>query len=654
MSEIRRHVVLRMADGIQLAATLYVPAHGRPVPALLEALPYRKDDILHRDEYERLRDEFDFAVCRVDLRGTGSSEGIATDEYPESELADLTEVIEWLAAQSWCNGAVGMFGWSYSGFNALLVAAEQPPALKAIVPVYSSDDRYTDDVHYMGGSLRLLDLVDYPLYMVAKNTLPPVPDLVGAGWRQAWRDRLDKTEPWLLQWLVNQRRDPYWQLGSLRPHYDRVRCPTMLVGGWADGYRNNSFRTIRELAAAGTPYRLLLGPWSHMGADRSLPGPWLDFTAEMARWFDRWLRADDNGIDPEPPVTIFMRRSTRPEPDLAELNGEWISEDDLGLNRVRPHRLVLGTDVVEYVVLPAVGTAAWNSCAGSLPWGQPTDQRYDDAASLCSDWSAAADELADARTDDGELALLGCAVLRLRIAADRPTASVSAKLNDVFPDGTSALITRGFLNLTHRHGHDGAPAPLVPAEFVDVEIELEATAWTLDPGHTLRLSIAGTDWPNTVAPPRPVILTIDRAASTIELPVLHGSSPHPAPRLPHVRPNELADGAGIAWRIERDVLARTTSCVVDHGSTWMSPAGRPVSDHYAGRVTIDERDWSQSVDATARFEVDLGEAQVAAESRLTMRITDTTLQVEIVARTFDGEQMFSDQIWQRDIPRDLA
>jgi hypothetical protein len=90
---------------------------------------------------------------------------VATDEYPASEQADLCQVIAWLAAQPWSTGAVGMYGTSYSGFNSLQVAAERPPALKAVVAIYASDDRYTDDVHYTGGALKLLDLVDYPLYM---------------------------------------------------------------------------------------------------------------------------------------------------------------------------------------------------------------------------------------------------------------------------------------------------------------------------------------------------------------------------------------------------------------------------------------------------------------------------------------------------------
>ena len=175
-----RHVWIPMADGVRLAASLHLPDTADPCPVLLEALPYRKGDVTAGDrEYQRLTGEHGDAVAGVDLRGTDSSEGVAADEYPPQEQADLRQVIDRLAAQPWSTGAVGTYGTSYSGFNSLQVAAERPPALKAIVAIYASDDRYTDDVHYVGGALRLLDLVDYPLYMVALNALPPAPDQRG-------------------------------------------------------------------------------------------------------------------------------------------------------------------------------------------------------------------------------------------------------------------------------------------------------------------------------------------------------------------------------------------------------------------------------------------------------------------------------------------
>src|SRR3954465_15958347 len=190
-----------MPDGIRLAATLYLPDPGDgPQPCLLEALPYRKDDLTssYDETYRHMRDEFGFAVCRLDLRGTGSSQGDATDEYPETEQQDLVEVIAWLAEQPWCNGNVGMFGTSYSGFNSLQIACERPPALKAVCAIYATDDRWTDDVHWRGGALRLVDLVDYDHYMTPMCVLPPVPAVWGDSWRDEWARRLAAHEPWVL------------------------------------------------------------------------------------------------------------------------------------------------------------------------------------------------------------------------------------------------------------------------------------------------------------------------------------------------------------------------------------------------------------------------------------------------------------------------
>lgn len=634
------HVAVTMSDGARLATTLYLPDTSEPVPCLLEALPYRKDDLTatYRPEYVRLRDEHAFAVARVDVRGTGSSDGLAVDEYPAQEQQDLREVIAWLAAQPWCSGAVGMFGTSYSGFNSLHLAATQPPALGAVVAIYSSDDRYTDDVHYMGGALRLLDVVDYPTYMVAMNALPPVPTLSGPTWVDAWRTRVDELEPWLLRWVEEQHDSAYWRQGSVRPAYDRIRCPTMLVGGWADGYRNNTFRTVSALRANGTPHRLLLGPWSHMSPATSLPGPHLDLVPVMARWFDRWLRGDDsNGYDDEPALTWFAQRPTRPAPDRLLVEGEWRSAASWPPAGAALDERSLGVGVVSYEVLADVGTSAWNSCAGVLPWGQPTDQRYDDAASLTWEWPA-----------DG-LSLLGHPVLRLRVSSSEPVAFVSAKLCDVFPDGTSSLVCRGLLNLTHRSS-SGDPVPMSAGEWADVELEMEAMSFDAAPGHVLRLSVAGADWPNTVAPPRPLTLRVDRSASSLRLPMAGASTP--ASGIPLVDPPST-EPSDVVWRVSRDVLRRRTECVDEHSSEY-DVEGGSVSERYSGRVSVHLPSFAQRAEATADFTVRWPEATVRARSEVVLDADAEAFALEIRLSTWRDEQPFVSRSWARRIPRALG
>jgi len=633
-----------MRDGVRLAADLYRPEGDGPFAVLLEALPYRKDDLTagYRPEYRRLASEGGFVVCRVDLRGTGSSDGDATDEYPEAEQQDLAEVIAWLAAQPWSNGRVGMFGTSYSGFNSIQMACEQPPALHAICAIYATDDRYTDDVHYMGGALRAIDLVDYCHYMTPMSALPPVPAVYGDGWREAWARRVERMEPWLLTWLREQRDGPYWRHGSLRPDYGRIRCATLLVGGWADGYRNNSFRTFAALQA---PKALLMGPWSHMSTERSLPGPHIDLVPEMIRWFGHWLRDEDNGVDTQAPIRLFVRHATRPEPDLAEHAGRWRAEPGWPVDRTETRALTVerpGEDRLE--VRPDTGTSAWISCAGRLPWGQPSDQRADDAWSLTYDW-----------TVDEPLEVVGHPNVTVRIRASAPVALLSAKLEDVFPDGTSALVTRGLLNLTHRASSTD-PTPMPVDEPVDITLELEAAAYAFSPGHRIRLALAGTDWPNTWPPPTPVALTVDRASLRLDLPILTGPSPLPEPRFAPP-PTEDADGGDEplpVWRLEHDVLARTTTAVVDHGATYRGPHGVTITDAYQGQVTVPLRDPGRTTaSARCRFELAWTDVTCAVEADLRIDGHPDRFDVAIdLDATMDGEP-FGSRTWRESIPRDL-
>ena len=644
-----RRAWITTTDGTRLAARLWLPDE-RPAAAVLEALPYRMDDLTasYASEYERLCEEGGFAVCRLDIRGTGSSGGLATDEYTAEELADLCEVIAWLAAQEWSNGRVGMYGTSWSGFNSLQVACLRPPALGAIVPIYASDDRYTDDVHYMGGALKAVDLVDWELYMAACNALPPVPAVFGEGWSDEWLRRLD-VEPWLIRWLEEQFDGPYWRHGSLRPGYERIACPTMIVGGWADGYRNNTFRTFEALRC---PKRLLIGPWSHMSQATSLPGPHIDLVPELCRWFGRWLRDDPNGIEQEPPIAVFARRSTRPAPDLAEMRGEWRAESTWPPDRLR--EVVLrpeGDGMDEVHVRGDVGRTAWISCAGKLPWGQPDDQRPDDALSLVYDWEPLA----------AELDVMGHPRLLVTVTSAAPVAYLSAKLCDVFPDGTSALVTRGILNLAHRDGHD-APQPLEPGAATPVEIELEATSWIFEPGHRVRLSLAGADWPNVWPPPAGGTLLVERDSVELALPVLDGAGHEAAPALPQSTGQDAHaadtddDQPPLVWRFEQDVVARETRAITSYGWRYEGELGARVEERYDGAVGVSTEDpadaWARG---TAVYRVTWPEADVRTEARLELRSHAEAYHVviDVIAEELGGGLGTQERRFERTIPRRL-
>lgn len=605
-----------VGDGVRLAATLYLPGTDGPFATLVEALPYRQDDVTasYTTSYLRMASDGNFAVVRVDLRGTGNSGGVATDEYPDSERRDLRQVIAWIVEQPWSAGKVGMFGTSYSGFNSLHMAMEGIPELGAVAAMYATDDRYTDDVHYCGGVLRALDLIDYPLYMIAMNALPPTPAVWGEGWQEEWQRRIDSSEPWLLEWLRHPRPDETWRRGSVRlapgDGYQRMTCPVLLIAGWADGYRNNTFRTIEHIPE----WSLIAGPWSHSDPATARPGPNIDCDLELMRFFDHHLRTGTAA--PAPRGQVFIRRPTPPEPDLATHDGHWVALSNWPMDDVVPTTWEVAAsaeDVDELVVVGDVGVMAWNSCAGGLPWGQPLDQRTDNVRSLTYDWAI-----------DHESIVIGNGAIDLTVRCSAPVGHISVKLCDIAPDGASTLITRGMLDLRQRgvwpsdpFGAVGASeCPIVPGEWMELTMQLEATTWTLVPGHRLRLAIAGTDWPNCWPPAQPFTIGVRRGALRLRLTKVTALPPAGDAFRPGVGPN-AADAHGVEWRYEHDVLRRETRVHSRYGGDYAGKHGTKVRDSYEGALGISTHDLADAwATGTARFDLTFPNVGTCATSAM--------------------------------------
>ena len=638
---------VELTDGMRLHASVWLPEDRDRAPCLIEALPYRKDDITasYADTYERLAAEGSYAVCRVDLRGTGSSSGIALDEYPETEIDDLRQVIAWITSQSWCDGRVGAFGTSYSGFNSLHLAAAQIPELGAVCSFYSSDDRFTDDVHYTGGALRAIDIVDYVTYMVAMNALPPVPAVWGEGWADEWARRIHETPPWVMEWLEHPTDGPTWRRGSVRlgpdgAGYERISCPTMLVGGWADGYRNNTFRTIEHLEV---PWRLLVGPWSHKDPGTARPGPNIDVIPEMIAWFDHHLR---DGPSTWEPVQVFVRRHSPPEPDLEQVEGTWRQEATWPIAGARQVRAALGERLARIPDRPDVGMQGWISCAGALPWGQPLDQRTDDALSWTHEWSM-----------PGEVEFIGNAIAHLRLRSSVPRAAVSVKLCDVAPDGASMLITRGYLDLAHRStwpvteiAEGAGPTDLEPDAWYEVDVRLEATAHRMTPGHRLRVAIAAADWPNIWPPSGPAQLEVDRSSSWLELPAVPPAMADPPRFVPGPGPDPT--DPSVVWRYVRDVLARRTTATTHYGDTYEGRHGSTIIDSYDGEVWV-EVGGSGAAGATgvSRFEIEWPEATVASRSEVSVESEADTFHLRIDLHTELGGNPFASRSFRASFDR---
>ena len=347
-------VWIPMADGCRLAAKLWLPedAEQDPVPALLEYIPYRKNDGTAVGDSARHTyfAGHGYASVRVDLRGSGDSEGVLLDEYLPQEQEDAVEVLAWLAAQPWCTGSTGMFGISWGGFNSLQVAARRPPSLKAIITICSTDDRYADDVHYMGGCLLGVEALSWASTMLAFNARPPDPEVVGDRWRDMWLERLEGSPPFIEAWLAHQRRDAFWKQGSVCEDYSAIECAVYAVGGWADPYRNAIFRLLEGLAG---PHKALVGPWSHNYPEDGIPGPAIGFLQEALRWWDHWLKGIDTGIMDEPVLRAWMQGPAVPAPYYDERPGRWVAEPTWPAAGIEAKPVELGIPGAERVRLRA-------------------------------------------------------------------------------------------------------------------------------------------------------------------------------------------------------------------------------------------------------------------------------------------------------------
>jgi len=622
-----------LSDGTRLATRLWLPddAERQPVPALLEYLPYRKrDGTAERDSLTHpWLAAHGYAAVRVDIRGSGESDGLLTDEYSAQELDDGVEVIAWLAAQPWCSGAVGMFGISWGGFNALQLAARRPPALKAIVTLCSTDDRYADDVHYMGGA-KLNSGFGWAAFFFSDMTHPPDPLLVGARWRAMWRERLQHLPLFLERWLRHQHRDAYWRHGSVCEDYGAIEAAVFAVGGWTDGYTNAVPRLLTHLAA---PRRGLIGPWAHAYPHFAKPGPQIGFLQEMLRWWDRWLKERDTGDTGEPMLRAWMTDSHRPADFHETLPGRWVGE--AAWPPKRPMRLLSLSDsglvdgpaplAPRAVRSPlTLGRHGGEWCPFGRGHDQADDQREDDALSLVFETPPLPQTIE----------LLGAPVLTVELSSDKPVAQLIARLCDVHEDGASLRVSFGVLNLTHRGGH-AAPAALVPGERYRVRLQLNDCGVVLPAGHRLRLALSTSYWP--MVWPAPELATVTLFAGDLALPLRPAVPEAPAgfapvETAPPQRPRSLRPGV-VVW----DHLDG-----LEAGNDW----------HWEQEIR-DNDPTSASIAMRRTATLARGAWRTRVETGMRLTCTRDSFRLQASVRAFEGDDEVCARDWDETIPRDL-
>lgn len=538
-------IEIPMADGVVLRGRLWLPADParRPAPVVLEYIPYRTRDAYSAadDYWGDVLASHGIGFARIDLRGSGDSDGLLRDEYLAQEQDDAVAIIAWLARQSWSSGKVGMRGISWGGFSTLMTAMRQPPALKAIMPIACSDRRYTDDAHYVGGCLALTNFkwgVNFKAVMAA----PPDPAVVGDKWADMWKARLDASPAICARWTEHRDEDDYWRHGSLRFDYTAIKVPTYAVSGWVDAYVHSIPRLLEHLTC---PRKGLVGPWGHTYPWVGGQGSAVDWAWEEIRWWSHWLRGEATGIMNDPMLRFYQPEQVPAQAGVTP--GTWAAEKkwptlntrsriyrftDAGLSntagpaKARKHRSynVVGFDTPEWV-----------------PFGQqelPGDQRADDALSITFDTPPL----------DASLELLGTPSVRLRLAADKPAAQVAVRLCKVLPDGSSWRLGYGLLNLQHHAGF-GRRTPLVPGRAIDVSIDLGFVAHRLHVGERLRIAVSEGLWPLVWPSPDGPELTLHPDACRLTLPVR--AAPATEPAMPMAVMPLPADPGDVVVRTER-------------------------------------------------------------------------------------------------------
>lgn len=650
---------ITMPDGTKLAADIWRPkgkGESGHFPVLLEYLPYRKTEA--RGERFSLYAYFvrrGYVVARVDIRGTGNSEGtLIPYEYSDIENKDGDAVIAWLAKQPFSNGRVGMFGISWGGFNSIHMAMRRPPALKAILAVDATDDLYQDDVHFMDG---IMHVDSWEMSQDLANAMPGAPEFRID--ERYFNERFDR-QPWGLTYKRQQRDGPFWDRTSLKERYDSIEVPTFVIGGWYDGYRDSVPRMLEHMKA---PVKAIVGAWNHTFPHEPYPKPGFEFRHEAVRWFDRWLKDRDTGIMDEPRLAVYVRGWHPPGPYLETAPGTWRYEDGWPIARLQTRVMYPRAD-------HSLGDAASDAASLSLRYvpttgveaGGPVmwfgdvapDQRPSDAYSLTFDSAPLA----------ANLEILGLPLAKLAVSADAPQADWIARLEDVAPDGTTVLVASAAQNGAHRQSAR-EPKALVPGERFALDIEMHFTSWVFPAGHRLRLAVSNAQWPMLWPTPYPMTtqLYLGADATHLVLPVAPEAK-RPAPayepidkredRLPGFASMDTGtpSGYGEISSVERNPRTGAAKVVATNDSAYRLPWGERHQTEVITHESNDNHPEESSVRGDYTTTVKLKDRTLRWESSVVWRSDARNFYYTGNRRLLKDGVVVREKAWKDVIPRD--
>jgi putative CocE/NonD family hydrolase len=655
-----REVSIAMPDGVKLAADLYMPSgevKGEAFPVLLEYLPYRKTESRARNySLYSYFVERGYLVARVDIRGTGNSEGrLIPYEYSDQEHQDGMAVIDWLAKQPWSNGRVGMFGISWGGFNSIQMARLNPPALKAIIAVDATEDLYQDDVHYMDG---IMHVDSWEMSQDLDNARPGAPDYVID--EAYFRDRFD-TQPWMMTYKRQQRDGPFWDRASARDRYDDITIPTFHIGGWYDGYRDSLPRMLENLKA---PAKAMIGPWSHAWPHNPYPEPGMEWRHEAVRWFDHWLKGIDTGIMDEPRFAVYVRRWHPPGPYLERAPGFWRWEEGWPIERIEErvmypqpdHTLSSekpGRSEHELRYLPTIGYEAGGPV---MWWGDVAhDQRGTDAFSLVYD--------SEPLAEDTEI--LGLPQAALRVAATATRANWFVRLSDVAPDGTVTQVAGAGFNGSHRRSAR-EPEDIEPGAVFSLDIEMHFTSWIFPKGHRIRLSVNNAQWPMLWPTPYAMSTSLflgDEDGSHLVLPVVppgKGVAPGflPPSESPKLEGFESLDtgtssGYGEISSVDRNPQTGKVTITATNSGAYRYPWGSETYRESIEHRSSDAHPENTAVRGTHRMEVTLEDRVLMWEAELSFTSDRDNFHYRYTRRLEENGELVREKTWTDTIPRDF-